>query len=303
MKACPIGIVGFGKIARDQHAPTLRAHPGFRLAGVADPHAQRAEGPVHRDLAALLAAQPEIGALAICTPPQARFEAAFAALEAGRHVLLEKPPAATVSEAMTLRDLAAARGLTLFAAWHSRFAAGASPARRWLEGREVVRVRIDWKEDVALWHPGQDWIWAPGGLGVFDPGVNALSLLTEILPRPISVAHAILHRRTPAEAPVAADLLLRLEGRPCIEAAFDWRSPKEQWSVYVETEDGALSLTAGGAHMAIDGQPLALDPVLEYRALYDRFAALIARGEREVDLAPLILTSDAFLRGQAGPAG
>ena len=45
------------------------------------------------------------------------------------------------------------------------------------------RVHINWKEDVRVWHPGQGWIWEPGGLGVFDPGINALSILTRILPR------------------------------------------------------------------------------------------------------------------------
>jgi D-galactose 1-dehydrogenase len=44
---------------------------------------------------------------------------------------------------------------------------------------------VEWKEDVRQWHPGQQWIWQPGGLGVFDPGINALSIVTWMLPRPI----------------------------------------------------------------------------------------------------------------------
>jgi D-galactose 1-dehydrogenase len=43
-------------------------------------------------------------------------------------------------------------------------------------------VNVIWREDVRVWHPGQDWIWQPGGLGVFDPGINALSIITHILP-------------------------------------------------------------------------------------------------------------------------
>ena len=51
----------------------------------------------------------------------------------------------------------------------------------WLAGRTIRRVECTWKEDVRVWHPGQAWIWEPG-IGVFDPGINALSVLTRILP-------------------------------------------------------------------------------------------------------------------------
>ena len=56
-------------------------------------------------------------------------------------------------------------------------------AREWLRTRELRRGRITGKEDVHFWHPGQRWIFEPGGFGVFDPGINALSILTDILPR------------------------------------------------------------------------------------------------------------------------
>jgi D-galactose 1-dehydrogenase len=53
------------------------------------------------------------------------------------------------------------------------------PAKAWLAGkRQVARGRITWREDVRKWHPGQDWVFEPGGMGVFDPGINALSILT-----------------------------------------------------------------------------------------------------------------------------
>jgi D-galactose 1-dehydrogenase len=61
---------------------------------------------------------------------------------------------------------------------------------------------ISWKEDVRQWHPGQEWVFEPGGMGVFDPGINALSILTEILPKPVHVIRAELDypegRQTPS---------------------------------------------------------------------------------------------------------
>ena len=115
--------------------------------------------------------------MSLCTPPQARYDDARLALEAGRHVMLEKPPGATLSEVHDLIDLAARRDVTLFATWHSRHAAAVAVTRDWLGGQgRSASLDIIWKEDVRHWHPGQDWIWQAGGLGVFDPGINALSV-------------------------------------------------------------------------------------------------------------------------------
>ncbi len=116
----------------------------------------------------------------------------MAALKAGKHVLLEKPPGASVSELTPLIATARQAGRTLFAAWHSRFAPAVEPARAFLAERTIKSVVVEWKEDVRVWHPGQAWIWEPGGFGVFDPGINALSIMTRILPRPFFLTEAEL---------------------------------------------------------------------------------------------------------------
>ena len=85
-----IGIVGCGKIARDQHLPAIAASGEFEAIAVTDPHAAHDRLPTFAALDAMLAAHPEIAALAICTPPVFRAEAAREAIAAGRHVLLEK---------------------------------------------------------------------------------------------------------------------------------------------------------------------------------------------------------------------
>src|SRR3546814_20550411 len=92
--------------------------------------------------------------------------------------MLEKPPAATTTEICALADHARARGVTLFATGHSREAAGVAGARDWLSGKRIRAAHIRWKEDIRRWHPGQEWILDAGGFGVFDPGINALSILT-----------------------------------------------------------------------------------------------------------------------------
>ena len=72
----------------------------------------------------MIEAEPSLEAIALCQPPQVRFDAARLALQSGKHVFLEKPPGATLSEVRLLRDIADANNVTLFASWHSRYASG-----------------------------------------------------------------------------------------------------------------------------------------------------------------------------------
>ncbi|MGY6707091.1 MAG: Gfo/Idh/MocA family protein [Rhizobiaceae bacterium] len=299
MTATEIAIVGVGKIARDQHVPSIEAHPAFRLAATVSRSGGLAGIDNFTALQELLAARPDVGAVALCMPPQFRYEAARAALLAGRHVLLEKPPGATLAEVQALKALAADKGLVLFATWHSRFAAGVAPARQWLAAKRIHKVDIVWKEDVRRWHPGQDWIWQAGGLGVFDPGINALSILTEILPAPAYLTAATLQFPQGRDAPIAAELHMRGATDFDVHAAFDWRQTGPQtWTIDVETAEGHLTLSQGGAELDIEGEAPLRDRDREYEGIYARFAELIASGGIDVDLAPLTHVADAFMLGR-----
>ncbi|MHB2207902.1 Gfo/Idh/MocA family protein [Methylobacterium sp. CM6257] len=293
-----IGLVGVGKIARDQHLPVIGASPDYTLAAVASRQGTYDGVPNYRTLAEMLAGRHALDAVALCQPPQARFEAALAAIEAGLHVFLEKPPGATLAEIGLLVETARARGVSLFASWHSRYASGVEPARRWLSGRRIRAVTIAWKEDVRHWHPGQDWIWEAGGMGVFDPGINALSIATHLLP-PFFLTGATLSMPENRQAPIAAELSFTDAAGTPIRAVFDWRQTGPQtWDIRVETEDGTLVLSRGGSVLTLDGRDQPLPPEAEYRGLYDRFAALVRSGASDVDLNPLTLVADAFLRGE-----
>jgi predicted dehydrogenase len=253
------------------------------------------------DIESLLAEVASLDAISICTPPQAHFEAALAALRAGKHVMLEKPPAATTRQIALLQAEAARHGRTLFQTWHSRFAAGVDAARDWLRGRTLTGGTITWKEDVHHWHPGQQWIWEPGGLGVFDPGINALSVLTEVLSDEVFVHTAVLEFPENQQAPIAARLALLTQAGVTVNAEFDFRQKGEQtWDIELFTTSGSLRLSHGGGALEIDGQPLGADEALagEYPRLYARFAELCAAGESEVDWRPFQLVADAFLVGE-----
>jgi D-galactose 1-dehydrogenase len=294
-----IALVGLGKIARDQHLPALAGDNRFELAAIVSRNADL-DGVAHfTTLEDLLASDVSIDAVSLCTPPQPRHRLAHMALVAGKHVMLEKPPGATLSEVEDLRLTAAERGLTLQTTWHSRHAPGVEPARAWLADRAIQAVRIAWKEDVRVWHPGQDWIWEAGGLGVFDPGINALSIVTRILPRPFFLTQAVLHVPENRQSPIQAELDFIDAGGVPITAEFDFlQTGPQSWDIEIETTDGLLKLSHGGSKLWIDGALILEAPDAEYAGLYDAFAQLVEGHASDVDVSPLRHVADAFLLGR-----
>ncbi len=299
-----IAIIGLGKIAVDQHVPVIAGNPDFTLAGIVSGRGATVEGvPTFREAAALYAALPDLDAVAICTPPHVRFDLARAALNAGKHVLLEKPPALTVSELFELSSHAADLGRVIFTTWHSQYNAGVDEAKRRLRGQRIRTLHIAWKEDVRRWHPGQAWIWEVGGFGVFDPGINALSILTKIMPGPVFVRSAELVTPSNRDMPIAATLSFASPvGVPggALTADFDWRQTGPQsWTIDVETENGQrLRLEDGGSKLLIDGVSVVTEPMAEYEGLYRRFAELLGTRTAEIDAAPFQLVADAFMVGK-----
>lgn len=294
-----IAIVGFGEIAHRQHVPAIAKTSGAALVAVVDPAKTPPGLPHFRDLQELLRDGPEIDAVALCTPPQVRHAQAVAALAAGKHVLLEKPPGATIGELAPLIAAAHQAGRTLFASWHSRFAPAIGPARQLLAGRTISKVSIIWKEDVRVWHPGQTWIFEAGGFGVFDPGINALSILTEILPRPLFVRSAVLDFPSNRAAPIAAEIELADASGLAIHAEFDFRQAgSPRWDILCETEAGPVKLSKGGRQLRDGNTPVVDAADEEYPALYRRFVRLISEGKSDVDLTPLQLVADSFMLGR-----
>ena len=295
-----IAVAGVGKIVRDQHLPCIEADTGFQLCAAVSRNTALANVDNFVSVEALIESDVSVDAVALCMPPQFRFAAAQSALANGLHVFLEKPPGSTISEVEQLETLAAGNGLSLFASWHSRCAAAVEPARKWLQDAQVQKVHVRWNESVRKWHPGQEWIWQAGGMGVFDPGINGLSILTQILPEPVFVTQGQLLVPENKSAPIAASLIMSSASGFKVDCEFDWRTQgAEEWTIECITDKGELKLEEGGAALTINGESQQLPPQSEYAALYRQFAGLVANGESSVDLAPLKLVADAFLVSQS----
>ncbi|UGQ49150.1 Gfo/Idh/MocA family protein [Massilia endophytica] len=304
LRPLKIGLVGLGKIAVDQHIPAIRANPNWELVAGCSPSSRLPGLRCYQSMEAMLAEHPDIEAVALCTPPQVRQALAKQAIEAGKHVFLEKPPAATVGEADTIRELAEAHGVTLLAGWHSRFSPAVEPAREWIAQRTLSSLRIEWKENVREWHPGQHWIFAAGGSGIFDPAINSLSILTRLLPDTVIVRKADMHVPVNCAAPIRAELKMGTEAGLSIRAEYDFlETERQRWSIFAETADGEkLAVHKGGMMLEIDGK-VVLDGVdAEYAGLYAHFHDLIRTRRSDADFAPMRIVADACMIGTFLPA-
>ena len=301
-----LAIVGVGKIVRDQHLPSIQNTQLFEVTATASRNAQLDDVPGYADIGSMLAGQETIEAVALCMPPQYRFEAACAAIDHGCHVLLEKPPGATINEVNHLISRAAAKGVSLYATWHSRHAPAVAHCKQLLSKSKINSAELTWIEDVRKWHPGQDWIWQAGGLGVFDPGINGLSILSEVLSDDLLITESKLETPSNKQAPIAAQLNILATSGFNVNTNLDWRVPAgaentECWQMSFETDQGKVALVEGGSVCLINEQIVFQDesvsPYVEYEAIYREFSELIKANKSLVDLAPLQLVADSFMLG------
>jgi D-galactose 1-dehydrogenase len=291
-----IAVFGMGKIARDSHLPSIARSDAFELAFIVS-RSQTApmSVPVFRSIDAALQVGEPFDAIAICTPPEPRFEICQQLMDHGCAMLLEKPPFQTLTASQVIVDMAEASDRVVLAAWHSRYASQIATAAKWAKRHTLKRGTIEWRENHAKWHPGQAWLWKAGGFGVFDPGINALSILTAIYPQDWAVQNPEFQVPENAEMPSAATFQL-LADEACVDVALEFQTTEnETWTLSFEAMNGArLVLSEGGAAVSIDGNAVQTVHTDEYDGVYAHFANLIETHRMDVDLTPLAIVEDTF---------
>jgi len=292
-----IAIIGYGKIAADQHVPAIQANDRFELVATSSRSGQGV-AQTFTDWRELVRSVEGLQAVAITTPPDPRYDIARECLLAGLHCLLEKPPTTGTAEIADLDCLAQAQQRTLFTTLHAQHHATVNAAARALSGKRIKSMTIHWHEDVKKWHPGQEWIWQPGGFGVFDPGINAFSIATKVFPGGLFVKSAELTVPKNAQTPIAAEIVFSSPSADGpLTASLDWRhSEGEEWTIAFETTDGvSLRLENGGSKLILNGQATKDSGLGEYPDVYRTFIDLIDQRRSLVDVAPLRLVADCLL--------
>jgi len=185
------GLVGFGFAGQTFHAPVLGAVPGLSLRAVASsqPAAVQAACPgaaVVPDVHALLREHPEIELVVVATPNDAHFPVARAALEAGRHVVVDKPFVLDAGQARELVALAERAGRIVSVYQNRRFDSDYLTLRDILASGSVGRpvyfeshfdrfrpdVRVRWREQAV---PGAG-LWVDLGAHLLDQAVQLFGM-------------------------------------------------------------------------------------------------------------------------------
>ena len=177
-----IGFVGCGRAVVDLHLPALRRAGGFEVVAVADVEPARAAAVAGEHAsarayadAAALAADERVQLVAVCSPPSAHAEAAHAALDAGRHVFVEKPLTLDPAEADALVDAAAGR--TAITGFNLRLHRQVLAAREALAAGRLGGLRLVRAHWSAAARPS-GWRMDPslGGGALWEMGIHQLDL-------------------------------------------------------------------------------------------------------------------------------
>lgn len=223
-----VGVIGCGNIAQRLHIPAWLEHPELgRIVAVADPsepNRRVAGGLVGLDDDALhasaldLIARPDVDVVDVCTPQHLRRDLLMAAAEAGKHILCEKPLAATPADACDAIAAADAAGVTVGIVhtylWlpEIRAAREAIAAGRIGEVRSVIVNHLGVVYEPGAARVGADWRHDPrsAGGGVLIDMIHAVYVAEDLLGEPLQRVSAWLGAAT-ADARVEDTALCRFE--------------------------------------------------------------------------------------------
>ena len=200
-----VAVVGAGSIAA-AHLDAYAAQPGVRVTAVCDRHPERAERlaarygveAVHSSLTATLTDE-RIGAVSICTGNDSHADLAVEALEAGRHVLVEKPLSTTLEAALRVESAARTAGRVVQMGFVRRFSGNVRTLKRFVDAGDLGPVYYARAANLRrAGHPG-GWYGdreRSGGGPLIDIGSHVLDLCWYLMgrPEPVTVSGNTYHR-------------------------------------------------------------------------------------------------------------
>ena len=196
-------VIGFGLSGKVFHAPFLHTHPLFSLKAVVERHSESAleiypEIEIVRDYKDLLK-DPTIDLIAVCTPNIYHFEMVKAILEAGKHVVVEKPFMPTAVEADEIIKLAKSKNLHVFVYQNRRWDGDFLTIQKLLNSDLLGDVqyyeahfdRFSPARSRAAWRDEE----LPGSGIVYDLGSHLIDQVVCLFGRPVSLKAKIEKQR------------------------------------------------------------------------------------------------------------
>ncbi len=266
-----VGLLGLGAIAQVVHLPVLHSLEGVTLAGVCDvdrskataiaarfgmPRVYKTDDEVFND--------PDLDAVVICTPSYLHHTQAIAALEGGKHVLVEKPLAINAEDAEAVLKVAERTGKTLMVAMNNRYRPDIQLLKPFASGGElgsIFLMRGAWlNRKVRLVRP----TWrhrkqTAGGGAMMDLGVQTLDLAMWFLDFPPAASvFAHMHPGEGMEVEDTVAIIVRLQNGAGVSLSLSWSLVAERDRHYMR-----ILGTRGSGSI----QPLAVFKELEHGIL------------------------------------
>jgi predicted dehydrogenase len=300
-----LGLIGAGHVAQISHIPAINKMREVTLAAICDDDIAKAHGLAQKygvpraysDFEELLRL-PELDGVVLSTPNHLHAPMTLAALDYGKHVLCEKPPARSAAEAQQMADAAKRAGKILMYAMNHRFRTDVQILRRFIEKRELGEIfyaKTGWlrrrgDRHVSEWYTNKR---SAGGGALMELGVQMLDLALWLMGHPrvdsVTATKYVQDPRRDVEDTLAA--MLVLEGRACLTLEVSWALLLEKNFAYLNLygTDGAALLNPFRLHKEMHGNLMNVTPALEsdrnnYKVSYEReiehFLRCITQGEK-----------------------
>jgi len=183
-----VGVIGYAGVASRLHLPVLRDLPGVRVTAIAGTTPEALNAVANRyaiparyhDYRDLLQ-NPAVDAVAICVPPELHEVIGLAALDANKHVFMEKPLALSLDQCARLVQAAESSTLTTMVGFHLRWHGLVREAHEWMTAgrlgtvellRTVFTSGIRWRANLPAWRTRRN---AGGGV-LIESGVHYYDL-------------------------------------------------------------------------------------------------------------------------------
>lgn len=214
-KDIQVAVVGFGLAGRVFHAPFVSAVPGLHLLGIVQRRGDEASKAypnvrLMRSIEEALASEAEL--IVVGTPNETHFDLARRALQAGKHVVIDKPFAGTSAEARELIGLASGKGLVLAPFHNRRWDGDFLTVRKILDGGELGRV-VTLESHFDRFRPIQragTWKEAEGNVNglLFDLGPHLVDQALALFGKPEAVTASVRMDRDISAIEDAFDITL-----------------------------------------------------------------------------------------------
>jgi len=323
-KTLRMGLVGVGAAAQVSHIPVLKRMEDVELVALCDRDGEKAarvaaKFQVPRSTNRLddLLADDEIDAIDICTPNFLHAPMATAALEAGKHVLCERPLARSAEEARAMVKAARKADRILMCSVAHRFRPDAQLLRRFVDKGDLgqiflakagwLRLRTQWDSDE--WRAQKR---ESGGGVVLDLGFHMLDLALWVLGSPaVESVTASVHRLKKGEVEDSATAFFRLEGGATLSLELTWGLLMEKDFNYLNLfgSGGAALLNPFRVHKGMHGTLVNVTPALDtarnqykqsIEAQIDHFADALRKGNKPMgeaeEILPVMELMDAIYR-------